>query len=118
MSNVPESWNYGFASGVEAEHEQSAWNKAAVKRILGLKRQVDFYERKLKGKLHFQYLLHYLEQFSEAKDSDYQDSVREYGEMCKNLESGSLPSDYFAPDEAERLFRNVLKNYQKDFPQL
>ena len=36
MKNIPESFNLGFASGIEGDPDETSWNQAEISRVLRL----------------------------------------------------------------------------------
>lgn len=115
--NPPESWNYGFAAGVE-EEDGKKWDKKILRRLKTLRSELKKYETALFTKLHRPHLLIALDEYVEGKGLDYRKALEEYRNLCEKFDAGYLPSDYFAPEDIENIWQTAVNLYKKDFPRI
>ncbi|MBU2567049.1 hypothetical protein KKG46_05855 [Patescibacteria group bacterium] len=118
MMNQPESWNLGFASGIEDEPEHGAWNKTNVKKILKLKKELDKISSQLANKRHVPHLFADMSEMIKRRGVDKMTVINEYLKMRDDLEAGRLPSSFFSPKELEELFKSSITKYKKDNPNI
>ena len=118
MMTTPESWNLGFASGVEDEQEHGSWDKKKAKQILKLKKELDKFSSQLANKRHVPHLFADMSQMVKSKGVDKMTVIDEYIKLRDDLDAGRLPSSFFTPQEIENLFKSSLKKYKQDYPNI
>lgn len=103
MTNAPESWNFGFSSGIEEEPEQP-WSKKKAEKILSLFQKLSAITP---NKAYSQRLKTVLEKYSLTKNI----SIEEMRQRLMNLEltikSDRYP-DWISPMESEELLNELI----------